>query len=345
MCIWHSVGKCRNGESCRFAHGKDELRGILSEEQDQASKAASKTNKAKKKVDEKLPQEEICGNVSNSAPKETNSKTRAARRAAAKKMIEAHKTKEDNLAPVDEASNAMFNQPMFVQSLLGHLGGNLPQVANSGYSSDFQLPGSVTSKLLKESGFLDSLRGPGANAGVAPPPPPPGLQQSIDSADFNIIPDTWSRSFEQGNDVQKTNPTYQEITSLASSIQSLSEQLKTLQLAIAHQHLQKTGNGNNAKVKGRSLTGQGSQGYSESTKSGSDFNHSSNGSSPPSTPGNDRDYFTHQEKLAQLSQFSRELQLAFGSNMSMLSNPDLMAWHQQQQQMQQMQQMSQGLGM
>eukprot|EP00746_Dinoflagellata_sp_MGD_P020902 gnl/MRDRNA2_/MRDRNA2_148740_c0_seq1.p1 gnl/MRDRNA2_/MRDRNA2_148740_c0~~gnl/MRDRNA2_/MRDRNA2_148740_c0_seq1.p1 ORF type:complete len:467 (+),score=105.70 gnl/MRDRNA2_/MRDRNA2_148740_c0_seq1:70-1470(+) len=332
MCIWYSVGKCRNATNCRFAHGKEELRGIPAEQEMQEKLQAGKgvkTGKAANK-DERKPKE---GNAapdggSAAATKSSKTKARAARRAAGKASTEAPSTQEEDLAPVQEEGNfqSLFSdefandfvneyQPMFV-----HTGAHNPR---------FELPPQVHHDLLEKSGFLAPLRNseePTTKGIESEIVPPPGLPRSFESSspmDFNIIPDYRQSS----NELQKVSHGYNiqngpqrsqngEITKLAESIKSLSEQLTTLQQCIVHQsetgiqrRQPKTG-----KVVGRGHNSGHSQGHSESTKSGSDYN----GSSPPSTPGSEKHKNRTKDQLSQLTEFSRELNWALGSQMNLM---------------------------
>lgn len=60
LCTWYGAGKCRNGASCRFAHGEEELQSVPGEEGDKAQNSkngkqqimekAPKTQKSEKKA-------------------------------------------------------------------------------------------------------------------------------------------------------------------------------------------------------------------------------------------------------------------------------------------------------
>jgi hypothetical protein len=329
MCIWYSVGKCRNSANCRFAHGKEELRGIPAEQEVQESVRQQalkgpKAGKAASKEDRKQKE----GNNAAEAPKSSKTKARAARRAAGKALTEAPSNQEDDLAPVQEETQyqSLFSddldQPMFVQ----------PPGARADFNARFELPPQVHHELLERSGFLAPLRSsedpvaPGHGNRAQLPEgellPPPGLPAS--SLDFNIFPD---RDFAQGNGFQNVSHPYDvqklpknqrsnngEINKLAESIKSLSEQLTTLQQCIVHQadsSMQRRHPQKSNKVVGRLHTVSG---HSDSTKSGSDYN----GSSPPSTPGSEKHKNRTKDQLSQLTEFSRELNWALGSQMNLI---------------------------
>lgn len=356
LCIWHSVGKCRNYTNCRFAHGKEELRVIPGEQQLQEKQPAMA--KGNNKEGRKLPKEgtNAVDGDNGAPPKDAKTKTRAARRAEAKTFNKAHNKQEENLAPVQEEPHSLVNQPMFIQ----------PGGAANGYANRFELPASVNHNLLEQSGFLAPLRVPESssvsNSGSAGRPSagiqqtPPGLGPSMGNVNAMhqldyIANDIQKMSLSYGAEAQKATSGAKpeevaNIQKLAQNIRSLSEQLATLQQCIAHQTYPGDSQQFQVQSKGVKVQGhtsrhgsqahssaKGSQGKSESTKSGSDFNHSSsNGSSPPSTPGKEAHYHT-QKNLSQLEGFSRELQMALGSNMSMFGNiahRDFMASQQQQ---------------
>lgn len=185
------------------------------------------------------------------------------------------------------------------------------------YTSDQGLPVKVYSQLLQEPGILDSLRCP------------LDLQMmNIDSPDYNIIPETrppcfWGSEFQKKKPtlgianqemmphiptlplVPESNPPDQHISALVQTVLDLSNQVNTLEQCIVRQHQKCTWQGC-----------QGSFDNSDGTHSGSVYS----GSSPASSP-------RCQEKLAQLSQFSKELlkqtgdlMMTTGSNMATLSD-------------------------
>jgi hypothetical protein len=294
MCSWYSKGQCRNGETCRFAHSPEELQGTHGDKEDKVSKAASQVqaDKANQEVDDNLFQDSS-NDVGYYARRGAKSTRCVARGVTESKMTEARKVRE-NLPPMAENID---HQPMFI---------HLPAYKYD--MSDWDVPAKVYSKGSKESRILDSILCP------------LGLQ--LDSMDFNIIPDTWSfeqddeyqmgSSFEVGDEsqkisteVQESHPTHPNMSSLAKSVQDLSRQVSALQLSLTSKHLLR----HNAMP--------GGQTNSDSTKSGSIMNFESIEESPPCTPR------TLEERLSQVSQFSKDLQSASVPPVGMFSDPSL----------------------
>jgi len=152
MCTWHQTNKCRHGETCRFAHSKEELRNVLvaQEDKDATSKVASKVEETERKAYEKLPEG---WSASNGATKGTKSETRDARKAAAKKAIQAYKAQEDNVTPMQEVADSFNNEPMFIQP------GATNEYAGSYLVDECLLSESVHHKLSETSfGFSVSFR-------------------------------------------------------------------------------------------------------------------------------------------------------------------------------------------
>lgn len=319
MCMWHSVGQCCNGEACHFAHSKEELRGIPTQEENYASIDTAKADQGKQKVHDKLPHRG--GRVSKDATRDTESKTQDPRRSAAKKIGQADNATE-NLGILQEVTHFPVNQPMLIRR-------TLDEHSSACLQNRWGFPAPVPHKLLESSGFLDPLRSPNSGSKVLPPP---GLQQQINftdsNEDWNIIPS--KLAFEQATQIQKSNFANPDITLLAESIQSLSEQVSKLQQrVVAKQSYQKTSRPRMSGSIDRSSP-PSSQHKSESVKSSlyfnessevspdesssfgaldTDFNHSSTGNSSPATPDS---YSTQEDQQFQSRQFSKELQIAVG---------------------------------
>jgi hypothetical protein len=203
MCRWHMQGKCRNGGTCRFAHGMDELRG---EQEKAAAKVAPEAGKAKKKSDAEVLQE--ASNIWDCAPRGAKNKPGT----GGYKMVEAQKVQEENYYAhkVQEEYLAQVVEPMFIQLS-----------ANKEYASGWGLrnPVKVYSKLSKEKSFDCSWATGYLN---------PSLLLGNEVNLYNHI-----------NEVQKSDPTeqdqHQHIACLVGQLKSLSAEVNTLQQTIAQQ--------------------------------------------------------------------------------------------------------------
>jgi len=247
MCHWHAKGMCSSGKSCRFAHDMKELRGTHGEQQGKAPKVVSKAGKAKNNANDEVLRQ--------------NSNT------AADRMVEAHTFDKNDLAPAFEEIKNLLNP--CINNLFIQLD------ANTDYTSDWDVPVKVHSKLSTEVGFLDSLYFPRGFQLSIPETPPCQL--------VNEFPQD-----------KPTDQADQGISCLVTKVRDLSEEVRTLQLQVAQQH--------------RICQGYSSD-KSKSTKSGSVFSYSADDSSSACTPR------TTQQKLAQLKAFSKDLQSAFDLNM------------------------------
>lgn len=280
LCTWYAAGKCRNGDSCRFAHGESELRAAEEESAAMGQMLKSKDGSKKQTADQAVATKKATKVSNTEQPNKSSKKGQKA--STGKEAKESSKRREKPKAsPPYQVSGTRDteHQPMFIQPNSTLLHSSIP---------NFIPP---TTRLPEYQQI------PGMALGLPPPQasfPPYAATAGYPEACYpaaSQIP-VVTNSGNTGQPVQQQ----QDIAALSASIMSLSGQIRQLQQYITP-----------------AASKDSKAGQSDSTNSGSNNNsesysqsQSSGDSSPPSTPPlrAERDAFSRSDvdrlKLEQL---------------------------------------------
>lgn len=317
LCTWYGAGKCRNGPSCRFAHGEEELRSVAGG--DEVSPQQSKTGKADK-VEKK---------AKNAANKQDTKQNITEKQPKAQKSEKAKKSKAAKVEPqflgapgAPEVGNFAVppqqapQQPMFIQprqlepcmlsqpasgfttlppiSPLEHLATPMPALDYHGLSqflSGYHCNNVASMVDAQQQAVLSQL-------GQIPGLTTPKSASTYAGLDFNYgLSHNYPVPPGLGQNAVSNDSTSWEISALSEHIRTLGEQVSKLQQSISlnPQNPQAMKGSYDSETTKSGSGGSGSQG------SGS----SGDRESPPGSPPDGR----HPEELnAEAAQLSFALQ-------------------------------------